>query len=111
MKISHFFFGCMMTTVHYFLPPLIQKCQEVFGNNDGKMVHLILLSSEFHNAVSLKDQLIFFKKSVSFAKVNQVCHLIGISLRAYYNTLKDKEPYDPKSVSPPTNQLLTKSEE
>lgn len=91
--------------------PSIQKCQEVFGDNDGKIVHFLLLSSEFRNAVSLKDQLIFFKKSVSFAKVNQVCQLIGISLRVYYNTLKDKEPYDPKSRSPPTNQLLTKSEE
>lgn len=61
--------------------------------------------------MSLKDQPIFFKKSVSFVKVNQVCQLIGISLRAYFNTLKNKEPYDPKSRSPPTNHLLTKSEE
>ena len=52
-------------------PPSIQKCQAVFGDNDGKIVHFLLLSLEFRNAVSLKDQLIFFKKSVSFAKVNQ----------------------------------------
>ncbi|KAK8844290.1 hypothetical protein M9Y10_024501 [Tritrichomonas musculus] len=59
----------------------------------------------------IKRSTYFFKKSVSFTKENQVCQLIGISLRAYYNTLKDKELYDPKSYSPPTNQFLTKSEE
>ena len=92
-------------------PPSIEKCIDVFGANDGKIVHFILLSSGFRNAKSLKEQLLILKKEVSFATVNNICALIDISLRTYYNVLKDKQPYDHKNRPPPSHQLLTKSEE
>lgn len=43
--------------------------------------------------------------------MNQICQLIGISVRTYYNILKDKRPFDPQNRSVPTNQLVLKREE
>ena len=91
--------------------PSVEKCENVFGEKDGRIVHFILLSSEFRNAELFKDQLLIVKQSVSFAKVDQICKLFDISLRTYYNVLKDKLPMDAQKRSHPINQLLLESEE
>ena len=90
--------------------PLIQKSQKLFGNSDGKIVHFILLTSDFLNTRSLKNQFIIFKKSFPFTKRNHFDQLIDISLITYYDTLKYNKLYDLKNCLQQKNFLLSKNQ-
>ena len=91
--------------------PSTKKCEEVFGKENGRIIHFILLSSDFRNATSFKDQLLILKRSALTTTVEQVCLLFGICFRTYYRILKDNVTHDAQTRSHPKNQLLLKNEE
>lgn len=106
LNIYHFIFFMQAVKI----PPK-SKCIEIFGTNDGEKVHFSLLEAEFRNAKLLKEQIEMIRREVSIASVNNICSLLSISRRQYYNALNDKPVFDPLTRSPPSQQLLTNIEE
>ena len=88
------------------IPPK-SKCIELFGANNGEKVHFALLIAEFRNAKLLKDQIEMTKKDIAWLTASDICALLDISQRCYYNALKNKPVFDPLSRVPPSQQLLT----
>lgn len=84
---------------------------ESFGKEIAENIHIKLLDSGFRNAKLLKEQILFLKIELSWATVRDICTILSISIRCYYNALNDKLVFDPSSQVHPSHQLLTNFEE
>ena len=51
------------------------------------------------------------EKNVPWISVNNICSILDILKRFYYNALKDKTAFDSSSRVPPSQQLLKDHEE
>lgn len=91
--------------------PKKSKCLEIFGLPDGEKIYSQILSAEFRNAKLLKEQIENIKKGSYLASVTNICKLLDISKRSYYNAINDVLVFDHLNCIPPSRQLLTNSEE
>lgn len=92
--------------------PLLNRCLEVLGFEDGLKVHTACLSNEFRNANSLNCQIEIIRNAMPTIDVRHLCAVMNISTRKYYKTIKgvssNKENI---AFCPPPTQLLTTEEE
>ena len=90
--------------------PTYQKCIEVFGNDEGPLVHKQLLKAEFRSASSLLQQIDFLKSSFPKITVRVIIKLLSISNDRYYNATRGNDKQVPENNSPPSRRLLTDEE-
>ena len=86
--------------------PTLQRCIDIFGEQEGPMVYKILTKSVFRSASFLLEQINFLKKKKEDIKVRATIKIFGISNDAYYKAIRNEKTIFSIPKSMPSRLLL-----
>ena len=91
--------------------PSLKHCIDIFGEENGNIVHQTFKSAEFPSAATLRDQIHFLQSQHPALPVRSVIKLLSLSNYSYYKAVNNQPITVPVPVIPPSRQLLTDSKE